>query len=185
MIRTEREYQTTLTNISNLEASIPAERTRLLEIGCPEELLDTAMGPHLGRLAQLRQEAHLYQEIQNGDLSMFRSPEDDGLVLIAGRIARGWTQRELADRLGVSEAQVSRDEKNEYHGITLQRRVQLLRVLELSHEGHYTINRPTVELTSIRPKPLRNEDQTFQRAASMRIGRDEVTPRRKRGNDRD
>jgi transcriptional regulator with XRE-family HTH domain len=35
--------------------------------------------------------------------------------------AGGLTKRELADRLGVSEAVVCRDERNEYHGITVER----------------------------------------------------------------
>lgn len=40
-------------------------------------------------------------------------------------------QRELAERLGVSEAQVSRDEHNEYHGITVDR---VQRVLDAMNE---------------------------------------------------
>ena len=41
-----------------------------------------------------------------------------GRLLIALWIAKGLTQRELAERLEVSETQVSRDERNEYHGVT-------------------------------------------------------------------
>lgn len=39
------------------------------------------------------------------------------------------SQKELADRLGVSEAQVSRDERNEYHGITVERVRRILDAL--------------------------------------------------------
>ena len=39
-------------------------------------------------------------------------------MLIALWIAKGLTQRELAERLEVSEMQVSRDERNEYYGVT-------------------------------------------------------------------
>lgn len=42
------------------------------------------------------------------------------------RIARGLTQRELAERLGVNESMVSRDERNEYHGITVDRAMRIL-----------------------------------------------------------
>ncbi|HKC76557.1 MAG TPA: helix-turn-helix transcriptional regulator [Chloroflexota bacterium] len=49
-----------------------------------------------------------------------------GQLLIAARIANGLSQRELADRLGVSETQVSRDERNEYHGITVERAQRIL-----------------------------------------------------------
>ncbi len=52
-----------------------------------------------------------------------------GRMLVALRIALGFTQRELAERLGVHESQVSRDESNEYHGITVDRVSRILDVL--------------------------------------------------------
>ncbi len=39
------------------------------------------------------------------------------------------TQRELARRLSVDEAMVSRDERNEYHGITVDRAKRMLDAL--------------------------------------------------------
>ena len=61
-------------------------------------------------------------------LCPIHSPKDYsiGQLLIAARIANGMSQRELADRLGVSETQVSRDERNEYHGITVERAQRIL-----------------------------------------------------------
>lgn len=50
-------------------------------------------------------------------------------LLIAVRIAGGLSQRELAERLGVHETQVSRDERNEYHGITVERANRILEAL--------------------------------------------------------
>ena len=47
----------------------------------------------------------------------------------AARIANGLTQKELAKRLGVSAAQVSKDERNEYHGITVERAQRILDAL--------------------------------------------------------
>jgi len=45
------------------------------------------------------------------------------------RIARRLTQRQLAEQMGVSESQVSRDERNEYHNITLNRAQKILQCL--------------------------------------------------------
>ena len=42
-----------------------------------------------------------------------------GQMLIGVRIAMGLSQRELAEKLGQHESQVSRDERNEYFGITV------------------------------------------------------------------
>jgi transcriptional regulator with XRE-family HTH domain len=65
------------------------------------------------------------------------------LSLIALRLARGLTQRQLAERLGVNEAQVSRDESNEYHGISVQRAQRTIDALEGSVTVAVSPERPT------------------------------------------
>jgi hypothetical protein len=39
------------------------------------------------------------------------------------------SHREIAQRLGAGEAQVSRDERNEYHGITIERAQRVLEAM--------------------------------------------------------
>jgi transcriptional regulator with XRE-family HTH domain len=39
------------------------------------------------------------------------------------------TQRQLAEQMGVNESAVSRDERNEYHGITVERAKRVLDAL--------------------------------------------------------
>ena len=52
-----------------------------------------------------------------------RGPDANGHIL-------GITQhRDLADRLGVHESQVSRDERNEYHGVTVDLANRVLEAL--------------------------------------------------------
>lgn len=45
-------------------------------------------------------------------------------MLVAAKIARGMSKRELAKMLDVHETQVSRDERNEYHGISVERAIK-------------------------------------------------------------
>ncbi|MBL6998144.1 MAG: helix-turn-helix transcriptional regulator, partial [Phycisphaerales bacterium] len=59
-----------------------------------------------------------------------------GQTLIGLRIARGLTQRKLAKLLGVNETMVSRDERNEYHGITVDRAVRILDALDVKLVTH-------------------------------------------------
>ena len=49
--------------------------------------------------------------------------------LIGARIAKGWSLSRLADELDVSVQQVSRDEQNEYEGITTRRAQRILDAL--------------------------------------------------------
>jgi ribosome-binding protein aMBF1 (putative translation factor) len=51
--------------------------------------------------------------------------------LVAARIAQGISQRELAERLSVHESQISRDERNEYHGVTVERAQKVLEALKI------------------------------------------------------
>ena len=69
--------------------------------------------------------------MKRGDLETLHSLSSIGHWLIGVRIAKGWSQRDLADKLGVSEAQVSRDERND----------------STSMKYPYTLFRPTFCLT--------------------------------------
>lgn len=78
---------------------------------------------------QLQEEVASYDRLKRGEFDEVSNFRGIGRLLIALRIANGLTQRELAERLEVSESQVSRDERNEYHGMTLERANRILEVL--------------------------------------------------------
>jgi transcriptional regulator with XRE-family HTH domain len=63
------------------------------------------------------------------------------------------SQRELAARLGVHESQVSRDERHEYAGITLERAEKILEVLD-------------VQLKTVVRKPASRAPRALRRTAS-------------------
>ena len=50
---------------------------------------------------------------------------------MALRIARGLTQKDLSERLDVHETQVSRDERNEYRGVTVEKVTKILNALNV------------------------------------------------------
>jgi len=54
---------------------------------------------------------------------------DISRLLLALKIDNNLRQGELAERMSVSEAQVSRDERNEYHGITIERAQRMLNAM--------------------------------------------------------
>jgi len=92
----------------------------------------------LARVVGLRHEAEelaaecvLYTRLRTEGVTAVPAypPEQRGKALIALRIARGLSQKELADLLGVSEPQVSRDEKTEYRGVTQKRYARILKAL--------------------------------------------------------
>jgi ribosome-binding protein aMBF1 (putative translation factor) len=95
-------------------------------LGLSEEEVRRALEPMLSFGAQLEEEVEWYERVRRRDFGIIRDLSAVGTLLIALRIANGLSQRELAEKLAVSEAQVSRDERNEYHGITVDRAQRVL-----------------------------------------------------------
>jgi ribosome-binding protein aMBF1 (putative translation factor) len=94
----------------------------------PEEI-KRAMDPMRSLHQQLSEEAESYERLKRGEFEELQNFHGVGQLLVALRIAQGLNQRELADRLGVHESQVSRDERNEYHGVTVERAQRVLDAL--------------------------------------------------------
>jgi ribosome-binding protein aMBF1 (putative translation factor) len=129
MIRSEAEYQ-------EAALRLEAERKRLDEHAAAwskqgytpaqiAKLREPLESFHL----QLSEEVESYERLRRGQFSEFENLVGLGQLLIGLRIARGLTQRELARRLEVDESLVSRDERNEYHGVTVERAKRVLDAL--------------------------------------------------------
>ena len=78
---------------------------------------------------QIKDEVESYERLKKGRLDELRNLHGVGQMLIGVRVAMGLSQRELAEKLGVHESQVSRDERNEYYGVTVERAVRILDAL--------------------------------------------------------
>ena len=126
MIRNEREYKEALSRLERDREVIAAQRRALVERGLSEEEVNRGLGPLLSFRAQLEEEVEWYERARRREFKVSHDMRDTGYMLIALRIANQLTQKELAEKLGVSEAQVSRDERNEYHGITVDRAQRIL-----------------------------------------------------------
>jgi len=57
--------------------------------------------------------------------------------MVGARIAMGLTQRQLAERLNIHESQVSRDERNEYHGVSVERAQRVLDAMKIKLRCHF------------------------------------------------
>ncbi len=126
MIRNEREYKEALSRLEKDREVVEAQRRALVGSELSEEEVERALGPMLSFHAQLEEEVEWYERVRRREFAVSHDVRDIGRTLIALRIANGLSQRELAEKLGVSEPQVSRDERNEYHGITVERTQRVL-----------------------------------------------------------
>ena len=132
MIRSEHEYRAALSRYRQEREEAERRREALLTHGLATDQIEAAMQPVVTFHAQLGEELTWYEGVRRGDIAPVRRLADLGRLLIALRIASGLSQKQLAHRLHVSEAAVSRDERNEYHGITLERAQRVLDALGAS-----------------------------------------------------
>jgi DNA-binding XRE family transcriptional regulator len=126
MIKTQREYEHAQRTLEQWRASGEKLRTSIEAAGLSPEHVETCMAPHLTMQDQMQGELDWYDNAPKGTIRSLPALARIGLSLIALRIANGLTQRQLAERLGVNEAQVSKDEKNEYHGISVDRAQRII-----------------------------------------------------------
>ena len=130
MIRNEAEYRIARVRLQAEYERMKTYEAELVAKGLGVEVVKRLMDPLRSFHEQLAEEVDGYERLLRGEFWELVNFDGLGRLLIALRIAAGVTQRELAQRLGVHESQVSRDERNEYHGATMER---VRRVLDALH----------------------------------------------------
>lgn len=129
MIRNEQEYREAVNRLTDEKKRLDQHRKRLLDGGMQAGGVKRVMDPLISFHAQLREEVEYYENLKRGKFPNLQNLKGLGVLLVSLRIARGMSQRELAAKLEVHESQVSRDERNEYHGITVERAIKILEAL--------------------------------------------------------
>ena len=138
MVRNENEYQEALRRIEQDREVRQRQRNALEAEGFTSEQVERGMAPLISFHLQLQEEVDWYEKVRRGNIDPLLNFTGIGPLLIGLRIAAGLTQRQLAERLGSNEAQVSRDERNEYHGITVERAQRILDAMGARVESRVT-----------------------------------------------
>lgn len=131
MIRSEKEYQNAVTRLEEEQKIMERQRAHFKELGHTGEELERLMQPLQSFHSQLNEEVEAYEGMKHGNLGTLCDLSNIGRWLIGVRIALGMSQKEFAKELGVSGAQVSRDENNEYHGITVEKANRILETFNI------------------------------------------------------
>lgn len=131
MIKTETAYRRAKEKLKDHTVYIANEKLRFQSIGLSKEQALLAIQPLLSFKGELEEEIHNYEMIKQGTFLPVENIVEIGKHLIAHRIYMDLSQAELAKRLGVSEAQVSRDERNEYEGATTEKIQSVMNALGL------------------------------------------------------
>lgn len=129
MIRSEQEYKEASERLEAERTRLQQYRRQLIGLGLKKSELKRAMAPLISFFEQLREEVEHYENLKRGKFPDLLNLRGLGVLLVSLRIASGISQRDLAAKLEVHESQVSRDERNEYHGVTVERAIKILEAL--------------------------------------------------------
>lgn len=129
VIKTESAYKKALEKLEEDKVFIAKQKRELEKMGLTNEQIERALQPSITFHEQLKEEVVYYERIRRGEFELIINLHNLGKTLIAYRIFLGMSQQELAKRLGVSESQVSRDERNEYYGATIDRIQQVMEAM--------------------------------------------------------
>ena len=119
IISTEKQYKHSKKTVSEMLAEEENSIKIFKEQGGSRKDVEKLLAPVRCLRMQIEEEIEEYEAIKNGNIPEYmKKIENIGLLLIALRIKQGWTQTRLAKELGVPQSQVSRDERNEYYGVS-------------------------------------------------------------------
>ena len=118
-----RQFEEALTNLEAKHHGKKRSKLAQLEI-------DAVRSQAADRRAELDE----YDRLRAGEISTLEagSLEELATLLIKARVARGWTQRQLADELGVAEQQVQRYESTGYRSASFARICDVASALDLT-----------------------------------------------------
>jgi DNA-directed RNA polymerase specialized sigma subunit len=147
MIRNEKELGEAIKLISQQKDRLSQQQDRLKGEGLTREQIARVQEPMESFLEDLEDDVRQYEAMKIGKTSKKEYGINElGQAIIALRLAQGLTQRELAARLKVNEAQVSRNERNAYRGLTLDRAARIFEALGVDLKVRVKARKPVLKV---------------------------------------
>jgi ribosome-binding protein aMBF1 (putative translation factor) len=131
MLRNEVEYRNAKKRLENLRAEVE-KRSLAEERETPGNSRAVVEALNM-KIDDIKREIAEYDDLKNGRVSEFEASDLDefGEMVTKVRIARGWSQADLAEALGTHQQQVQRYERNDWQKINLWRLQEVVEALRL------------------------------------------------------
>lgn len=129
-IKSEQQYKTMKKRLESLVKQREEKRKELETEGIKEEHIQIALLCVDELYHSTKRDVEEYERVIDGDFEKETVPLHQlGSHLIKLRLWKGLTQTELAERLGVSQEQVSKDENRGYQGASMDKINRVLQAL--------------------------------------------------------
>ncbi len=141
MITNERQYKITKNwhkkfsqSLQTLEQQTRPENVHLLLWKAEQDAIKS-------QLEEFQTDMLAYENLKKGTVRFVpvQSLDNFGIAFIQARIAKGYTQKDLAKELGVKEQQVQQDEENLYASASIRRLTQIAEVLGMQIKGQFEL----------------------------------------------
>jgi ribosome-binding protein aMBF1 (putative translation factor) len=133
MIKNERQYRITQARAEEFRRAIAKSEQEEASRKLHPKLRQAQADALRSQLETLERELREYEDLKAGRQKVLTYASFDELpkALVQARIARGWTQKELADRLGLDEQKIQDYEATDYQRASLSRIKEVVRALEI------------------------------------------------------
>lgn len=137
MIKNERQYKITRSKADEIRVAISELEQAPLPDGLSPEMRELQVQALKGTLGDFEAELADFDALHDATLIEATGIEAFPTALIRARIARGLTQRQLADRLEIAEQSIQRYEAGDYAGVSFARLVEIAEALDVT--VHYDV----------------------------------------------
>jgi HTH-type transcriptional regulator / antitoxin HipB len=132
MILNEVQYKVTQTKLKDLEKELTMLNPPPAALH-PRQILSRTNSLNI-LIDILKQEMVDYDHLKNGMISEFPigSIQELPIVIIKARIARGMTQKDLAEKIGIQEEQIKRHEAHKYYEVGFNVLQEIMSILDIT-----------------------------------------------------
>ena len=137
MIKNERQYRITRARVDEARVELAELERAPLPDGLSPAMRELQIEALRGTVGDLERELADYDALHDATLIEATGIGEFPTALIRARIARGLTQRELAERVGLAEQAIQRYEASDYAGVSFARLVEIADALDVT--VHYDV----------------------------------------------
>ncbi|MCA1672444.1 MAG: helix-turn-helix domain-containing protein [Actinobacteria bacterium] len=133
MITNEVQYRATKAHLHQFEEAAANLEQKINTTG-PSRIVSLELDAVRAQADDLRAEIEEYEQLRSGAVSSFEASSlaELATLLVKARIARGWTQSQLAIALGIAEQQIQRYESTGYRSASLARIGDVVAALDIN-----------------------------------------------------
>jgi ribosome-binding protein aMBF1 (putative translation factor) len=132
VIKNQHQYRVTKAQLKRLEEAL--NRARAAKTSLEPALHEAVIAGLDAQIAELREELEEYDSLKGRELLVAGTFQELPQVLIKARIARGWTQEQLARKLKLKPQQIQRYESTDYRTASLGRLLDVAEALNIELE---------------------------------------------------